>query len=175
MIRSSESHPKQGSACAEPRNPWVPGFRVEPTLIWKIWVPVGSGSQANWVKVGSGSEPKKYGFFFCADPWSKVLKRNFWGADFDLRGEAQIWIWCWKIFREYRGTVGDTVFCGIIQLWYYLVWNWHNFQLRGSKIRGLLNQTHYPRKLQKLLMKLIRFSKRQFFKISYISNRASLK
>ena len=37
--------PNQGSACAEPRNPWVPGFRVEPTLISKIWVPVGSGSE----------------------------------------------------------------------------------------------------------------------------------
>ena len=46
--------PGQGSACAEPRNPWVPGFRVEPTLISKIWVPVGSGFQANWAKVGSG-------------------------------------------------------------------------------------------------------------------------
>ena len=36
------------------QEPMGPGFRVEPTLISKIWVPLGSGFEANWAKVGSG-------------------------------------------------------------------------------------------------------------------------
>ena len=43
----------------------VPGFRVEPMTIYNIWVPVGSGFQANWVKMGSGGFRVPTNFFLC--------------------------------------------------------------------------------------------------------------
>ena len=48
---------RQGSARAVPRYPWVPGYRPVPIEILKIWVPLGTGYQANlrnWVPLGTG-------------------------------------------------------------------------------------------------------------------------
>ena len=75
----------QGSACAEPRNPWVPGFRVEPTLISKIWVPVGSGFQVEISIRGQNI----FRFFHNI---LEVFLMNFWRFN-------------WILFRTFRGEI----------------------------------------------------------------------